>query len=74
MSKGDAEHEEALDIIKEICQTAEIPVIGAGNIHRMEAFICGVQEGCPELFQAGEYNDYRRGVQEIRKRKDSCML
>ncbi len=36
MSKGDAEHEEALDIIKEICNVAEIPVIGAGNVHRMQ--------------------------------------
>ena len=35
MSKGDAEHEEALDIIKAICQTAEIPVTGAGHVNRM---------------------------------------
>ena len=46
MSKGDAEHEEALDIIKEICQTAEIPVIGAGNIHRMEDVKKLLYAGC----------------------------
>lgn len=36
LSEGDAEHEEALDIIKSICTEAEIPVIGTGNVHRME--------------------------------------
>ena len=36
MSNGDTEHEEALDIIKKICKESEIPVIGAGNVHRME--------------------------------------
>lgn len=36
MSEGDAAHEEALDIIKSICSEAEIPVIGAGNVKRME--------------------------------------
>ena len=36
MSAGDAEHDSALDIIKEICAKAEVDVIGAGNIKRME--------------------------------------
>lgn len=46
MSKGDAEHEEALDIIKEICNTAEIPVIGAGNVRRMEDIKKLLYAGC----------------------------
>lgn len=46
MSREDTEHEEALDIIKEICQTAEISVIGAGNIRRMEDVKKLLYAGC----------------------------
>ena len=46
MSDGDAEHEEALDIIKEICAAAEIPVIGAGNVKRMEDIKKLLYAGC----------------------------
>lgn len=46
MSDGDAEHEEALDLIKEICAAAEIPVIGAGNVKRMEDIKKLLYAGC----------------------------
>lgn len=46
MSEGDNEHEEALDIIKEICTEAGIPVTGAGNIHRMEDVKKLLYAGC----------------------------
>lgn len=46
MSDGDAEHEEALDIIREICAAAEIPVIGAGNVKRMEDIKKLLYAGC----------------------------
>lgn len=46
MSDGDTEHEEALDIIKEICAAAEIPVIGAGNVKRMEDIKKLLYAGC----------------------------
>ncbi len=46
MSEGDAEHEEALDIIKAICCEAEIPVIGAGNVKRMEDIKKLIYAGC----------------------------
>ncbi|MBO5209318.1 MAG: bifunctional phosphoribosyl-AMP cyclohydrolase/phosphoribosyl-ATP diphosphatase HisIE [Lachnospiraceae bacterium] len=46
LSEGDAEHEEALDIIKDICAEAEIPVIGAGNVHRMEDIKKLLYAGC----------------------------
>ena len=46
MSKGDTEHEEALDIIKEICKAVEIPVIGAGNVRRMEDIKKLLYVGC----------------------------
>lgn len=46
MSQNDKEHEEALDIIKEICKAAEIPVTGAGNVHRMEDIKKLLYAGC----------------------------
>ncbi len=46
MSEGDAEHEESLDIIKAICADAEIPVIGAGNVKRMEDVKKLLYAGC----------------------------
>ena len=46
MSKDDAEQEEALDIIKEICAEAEMEVIGAGNIKRMEDVKKLLYAGC----------------------------
>ncbi len=36
LSNEDKEHEEALDAIKEICDASKVPVIGAGNVKRME--------------------------------------
>ncbi|MCM1047603.1 MAG: bifunctional phosphoribosyl-AMP cyclohydrolase/phosphoribosyl-ATP diphosphatase HisIE [Clostridiales bacterium] len=46
LSSGDTEHEAALDIIKDICTKAEIPVIGAGNVHRMEDVKKLIYAGC----------------------------
>lgn len=46
MSEGDTAHEEALDIIKDICSEAEIPVIGAGNVKRMEDIKKLLYAGC----------------------------
>lgn len=46
MSEGDQEHEYALDIIKDICTKAELPVIGAGNVHRMEDIKKLLYAGC----------------------------
>lgn len=46
LSSGDTEHEEALDIIKNICSETEIPVIGAGNVHRMEDIKKLIYAGC----------------------------
>ncbi len=46
MSNGDAEHEEALDIIKEICESVEVDVYGAGNVHRMEDIKKLLYAGC----------------------------
>ena len=46
LSDNDSEHEEALDIIKSICSETEIPVIGAGNVHRMEDIKKLLYAGC----------------------------
>lgn len=46
LSDNDAEHEEALDIIKKICSVVEIPVIGAGNVRRMEDIKKLLYAGC----------------------------
>lgn len=46
MSSGDAEHEAALGLIKEICAACEMDVIGAGNIKRMEDVKKLLYAGC----------------------------
>lgn len=57
MSDGDAEHEKALDIIKDICNKCEMPVIGAGNVHRMEdikkLLYAGCKKACLNYSKAG---------------------
>jgi len=46
MSKGDAEHEESLDIIKDICGKVGAEVYGAGNVKRMEDIKKLLYAGC----------------------------
>ncbi len=46
MSSDDAEHEEALDIIKEIAKQSEVDVIGGGNVKRMEDVKKLLYAGC----------------------------
>ena len=46
LSSTDKEHEEAIDIIKEICSAVAVPVIGAGAIHRMEDVKKLLYAGC----------------------------
>ena len=46
LSYDDRSHDEALDIIKEICSTAQLPVIGAGNVKRMEDIKKLLYAGC----------------------------
>lgn len=46
MSSDDTEHEESLDIIKDICAESGIPVIGAGNVFRMEDIKKLLYAGC----------------------------
>ena len=46
LSEGDEAHEQALDVIKDICKKAHIPVIGAGNVKRMEDIKKLLYAGC----------------------------
>lgn len=46
LSSGDKEHDEAIDIIKEICSAVAVPVIGCGNIRRMEDVKKLLYAGC----------------------------
>lgn len=45
-SSADAEHEESIGWIKQIAQEAEVPVIGAGNVKRMEDVKKLLYAGC----------------------------
>lgn len=49
MSANDQEHEAALDLIREICTAAAVPVIGSGNIHRMEDVKKLLYAGCRQV-------------------------
>lgn len=46
LSTDDASHEAALDMLKTICKEAQIPVIGAGNVKRMEDIKKLLYAGC----------------------------
>ncbi len=46
MSENDEEHDEALDLLKEICALAEMNVTGAGNVKRMEDIKKLLYAGC----------------------------
>ncbi|MCR4617113.1 MAG: bifunctional phosphoribosyl-AMP cyclohydrolase/phosphoribosyl-ATP diphosphatase HisIE [Lachnospiraceae bacterium] len=46
MSYDDESHEEALDIIKEICKESEVDVIAGGNVKRMEDIKKILYTGC----------------------------
>ncbi len=58
LSSGDQEHEEALDVLKEICTAAAVPVIGAGHIRRLEDVKKLLYAGCRQavLDLAGQDN------------------
>jgi len=49
MSSDDKSHEEALDVIKEICAHVAVPVIGTGNIKRMEDVKKLLYAGCSQV-------------------------
>lgn len=46
LSEDDASHEEAIDLIRNICSAVPVPVIGAGRIRRMEDVKKLLYAGC----------------------------
>ena len=46
LSSGDQEHDRAMGMIKKICEVAGVPVIGAGNVRRMEDVKKLLYAGC----------------------------
>lgn len=46
LSREDKEHEEAIDTLREICEASTVPVIGAGNVRRMEDIKKLLYAGC----------------------------
>ena len=46
LSTDDRSHDEAIDMIREICSTVSIPVLGAGHIRRMEDVKKLLYAGC----------------------------
>ncbi|MCR5404838.1 MAG: bifunctional phosphoribosyl-AMP cyclohydrolase/phosphoribosyl-ATP diphosphatase HisIE [Butyrivibrio sp.] len=45
-ASDDSAHEEALDLIKDICKAVDVPVVGAGNVKRMEDIKKLLYAGC----------------------------
>lgn len=48
-SSDDQDHEQAIGMIREICEAAEIPVIAAGNIRRLEDVKKLIYAGCAKV-------------------------
>ena len=65
MSENDAEHDANLDIMKEICATAEMDVIGAGNIKRMEDVKKILYTGCKKAILDYEKESNIEITQEV---------
>ncbi len=50
LSKEEAQQEQSLGIIKEISRIVDVPLIGGGNIKRMEEVKKLIYAGCREYF------------------------
>lgn len=76
MSSNDEEHEEALDIMKEICAEIEIPVYGGGNVHRMEDIKKILYTGCKKAILDYEKTENIDITEEVSLKfgKDKIMV
>ncbi len=63
--EGDAAHDAALETIKEICALAEVDVIGAGNIRRMEDVKKLLYAGCKRAVLDYEKESNVEATEEI---------
>ena len=67
-SKTDAEHDAAIDLIRRICEEGGIPVIGAGNVRRMEDVKKLIYAGCEMAALNLSKESNRLLAREIRER------
>ncbi len=65
MSENDTGHEAALDLIKEICTMAQMDVIGAGHIRRMEDVKKLLYAGCKQVILDYEQADNIAITEEV---------
>ncbi|MCR5715919.1 MAG: bifunctional phosphoribosyl-AMP cyclohydrolase/phosphoribosyl-ATP diphosphatase HisIE [Lachnospiraceae bacterium] len=68
LSNGDAEHDAALDVMKEICAATQIPVIGAGNVKRMEDIKKILYTGCKQAVLNYDKDSNIALTEEVSKR------
>lgn len=75
-SSEDQEHEKAIGKIKEICAASEIPVIGAGNIKRMEDVKKLIYAGCAKTILNFSKQGNVELLEEVSKRfgKEKMMV
>lgn len=75
-SSEDQEHEKAISKIKEICAASEIPVIGAGNIKRMEDVKKLIYAGCAKTVLNFSKQGNVELLEEVSKRfgKEKMMV
>ncbi len=75
-SGDDKAHEKALDIIKDICKKSDVPVIGAGNVKRMEdikkLLYAGCKKACLNFSKAGNI-DILKAV-SVKYGKDKIVI
>lgn len=67
-SEGDDTHDAAIACIKEICAAAEVPVIGAGNIRRMEDVKKLIYAGCQKTVLNFSKTENCRLLEEVSKK------
>jgi len=68
LSQTDMEHEESLGIIKEISRQIDIPMLGGGNIKRMEDVKKLIYAGCKKVFLNFSRQDNIELLEEVSKR------
>ncbi len=68
LSKGDEEHEESLNQIREIARAVDFPIYGCGNIRRVEDVKKLLYAGCRKAFLNFSKNSNVAMAEEVSKR------
>ena len=76
LSGSDAAHDRAIGMIKQICEAAEVPVIGAGNVKRMEDVKKLLYAGCRRAVLNFGKESNREILEEVSKKfgKDRIVV